>query len=120
MIERSDDRNIQNVQEDQTVEMQAMNERVREAMTMSRQQLLNRINEVSFAVNDMQLYLDTHPDSRRALRYMERHQEERKALLNAYARRFGPLTMDSAVMSDDETWKWSQQPFPWQQEGGCR
>lgn len=30
---------------------------------------LQQINEVSFAVNDMLLYLDTHPEDQKALRY---------------------------------------------------
>lgn len=33
----------------------------------SRCQLLGEINEVSFAVNDLHLYLDTHPCDEKAL-----------------------------------------------------
>lgn len=33
----------------------------------SRKELLNHINTVSFAVDDIQLYLDTHPDDEEAL-----------------------------------------------------
>ena len=33
----------------------------------SQKQLLNRIDQVSFAVNDMTLYLDTHPCDEKAL-----------------------------------------------------
>lgn len=102
--------------EDSAQTMQAMHS----SGNMSRQQLLNQINEVSFAINDMQLYLDTHPNCREGLRFMERHQEKRQRLLDIYARNYGPLTMDSMVMSDEDSWKWMQQPFPWQQEGGCR
>ena len=35
----------------------------------SRKELLNHINTVSFAVNDIQLYLDTHPDDEEALAF---------------------------------------------------
>ena len=35
----------------------------------SQKQLLNRIDQVSFAVNDMTLYLDTHPCDEKALTY---------------------------------------------------
>ena len=35
----------------------------------SGRQLLDRIDQVSFAVNDMNLYLDTHPCDEKALVY---------------------------------------------------
>ena len=47
----------------------------------SRQQLMARINEVSFAVNDMNLYLDTHPCDEKALVYCRELVQERKKLL---------------------------------------
>ena len=37
-----------------------------------REKLMNRINEVSFAVNDILLYLDTHPSCEKALNFYER------------------------------------------------
>lgn len=35
--------------------------------------LFQYINEVSFAINDMNLYLDTHPEDKKALAFMEEH-----------------------------------------------
>ena len=39
--------------------------------TSKRRCLLQQINEVSFAVNDILLYLDTHPDDEKALAFFE-------------------------------------------------
>ena len=55
---------------------------------MSQKQLLQWINMVSFAVNDITLYLDTHPDDEEALNYLK--------------------------LGDH--WDWATQPWPW--EGG--
>ena len=63
---------------------------------MTREQLLNRINQVSFAVNEMTLFLDSHPDNEEALAYMEEKSALRRESLEEYARRFGPLTIDTA------------------------
>ena len=52
----------------------------------SQKQLLNRIDQVSFAVNDMTLYLDTHPCDEKALTYCHELVQERKKLLKEYAR----------------------------------
>ena len=86
----------------------------------SRQQLMARINEVSFAVNDMNLYLDTHPCDEKALVYCRELVQERKKLLKEYAEIYGPLTIDSTVWTEESVWKWMEQPFPWETEGGCR
>ena len=86
----------------------------------SRQQLMSRINEVSFAVNDMNLYLDTHPCDAKALAYCRELVQERKKLLKEYAEMYGPLTIDSTAWSEESIWKWMEQPFPWEKEGGCR
>ena len=67
---------------------------------MSQKQLLQWINMVSFAVNDITLYLDTHPDDEEALNYLKHYKELRKQGLRAYADQYGPLTIDSAKVGD--------------------
>ena len=63
----------------------------------SREVLLREIDKVSFAVDDILLYLDTHPCDKKALDYYKEHVAKRR-----------------------QSWKWAQQPFPWEQKGGCR
>lgn len=82
-----------------------------------RQDLLNWINIVSFAVDDIKLFLDTHPHNQEALTYFEEYKCMRNKALNEYARFYGPLTVDTADTPDD-CWKWVSEPWPWQ-IGGC-
>ena len=86
----------------------------------AKDKLMNRINEVSFAVNDVLLYLDTHPCCEEAISFYQECEQERQKLLKEYAQCYGPLTVDAALESGGDTWKWVQQPFPWETEGGCR
>ncbi|MDD5805132.1 spore coat protein CotJB [Blautia sp. HCP3S3_H10_1] len=79
--------------------------------------LLRQINEVSFAVNDMLLYLDTHPDDEKALKFFKEVSSRRNQLMTEYAEKYGPLTIDDAVKNNETSWKWSQQPFPWEGKG---
>ena len=79
--------------------------------------LFQQINEVSFAVNDLLLYLDTHPDDERALAFFTEVSDRRNQLLTEYARDYGPLTIDTAAKTCEGLWKWSQRPFPWEKEG---
>ena len=85
-----------------------------------KEKLLQRINEVSFAVNDILLYLDTHPCCQEALAFYQECDKERQKLMKEYAQCYGPLTVDDALESGGDIWKWAEQPFPWEVEGGCR
>lgn len=81
-----------------------------------KRELLDWINVVSFAVDDVKLYLDTHPCDQEALAYFEEYQKQRCFAIKEYAKYYGPLTMDS--MEAGQQWRWIQDPWPWQ-EGGC-
>ena len=79
--------------------------------------LLKEIDEVSFALNDVTLYLDTHPHDQKALSYYQEAVSCRKNLMAEYARTYGPLTVDDASMDTSTVWNWMVQPFPWEKEG---
>ena len=51
-----------------------------------KEKLLQRINEVSFAVNDILLYLDTHPCCQEALAFYQECAAERRKLMKEYPR----------------------------------
>lgn len=82
--------------------------------------LLKEISQVSFMVNDLTLYLDTHPKEKEASECFAEAMKQRKALLAKYAAEFGPLTvdctMDSANAGTCRPFSWSDGPLPW--EGG--
>lgn len=82
-----------------------------------REDLLNWINIVSFAVDDVKLFLDTHPCDQEALCYFEEYKNLRKKALKEYAKYYGPLTVDT-VDTPCEHWDWVCEPWPWQ-KGGC-
>lgn len=83
----------------------------------SKAQMLNYISEVSFAVDDILLYLDTHPCDQEALAFYRENAKKRNEALKEYAKYYGPLTIDTAVDSDSDSWEWVNQPWPW--EGGA-
>lgn len=87
---------------------------------MSKEQLFNYINMVSFAKDDCVLYLDTHPCDMDALEYFNSFCKARREALDEYARQYGPLTIDTADVSS-QNWEWINNPWPWeyQAKGGC-
>lgn len=88
---------------------------------MTCQQLLDVINQASFAVDDMLLYLDTHPDDMEALAYYQKQSCIRREALQKYARQYGPLTIDLVDDTCSDSWEWMSQPWPWElsKKGRC-
>ena len=67
--------------------------------SMNRNQLMEHINQVSFAVDEVKLYLDTHPCDSEALAYFHEMSAHRNDALKQYASAYGPLTVDTADYS---------------------
>lgn len=87
----------------------------------SRETLMQQISEVSFAVNDLTLYLDTHPTDQEALNKFHKYLTQRKDLLSQYESKFEPLTVNCIKESNTNQkeinhFTWVDGPLPW--EGG--
>lgn len=57
-----------------------------------RQLLLTKIQKYDFAIKELNLYLDTHPDCRRALALFNKYNSLLKDAEAEFNRRFGPIT----------------------------
>lgn len=90
-----------------------------------RKMLLQKINEASFTVNDLTLYLDTHPTDMEALQYFKKALNERKTAMEEFESQYEPLIVDcvnpkentkTGFASDypaQEHWTWADGPIPW-------
>lgn len=87
-----------------------------------REALMLQIYQISFAADDLRLYLDTHPQDAQALEMLKSHLKQRKQLLRTFAQKFYPLTMDCMADIEQEEkadgcYCWQKGPMPW--EGAC-
>lgn len=98
--------------------MNILNNSPQNGARTNRHMLMNRINQASFAVDEVRLYLDTHPCDSEALAYFHEMIRKRNQALKEYAAAYGPLTVDTAESSCADRWNWANEPWPWQ-EGGC-
>lgn len=80
-----------------------------------KEKLLQYITEVSFALNDVVLFLDTHPEDTEALKYYHNYRCMRDEAMDQYSKHFGPL-LNTDVVSENK-WIWVCGKWPW--EGGC-
>lgn len=79
-----------------------------------RNHLLQEIRKLSFAIQEVTLYLDGHPEDRDALAYYHKNNELKAAAVSAYEKKYGPFT----VSGNESTtlWQWSCTPWPWEEE----
>lgn len=79
--------------------------------------LLLKIQQLSFALVEANLYLDTHPTCEHGIAYFRKHREELEKVKEEYKKLYGPLTAASSVRDDDsKKWDWVTTPFPWENE----
>ena len=85
------------------------------------QGMLLQIQEISFVLDDVRLYLDMHPEEEEGIKVLKDYTLKRKNLLKKFADRFYPLTSDcmSEIFDKDpdtNSYCWQSGPAPW--EGG--
>ena len=74
--------------------------------------MLKRVQIASFAVDDLKLFLDTHPCDRCALQQLCYYSRLRSRAIREYECMFGPLTADTAACC--RCYTWHQGPWPWE------
>ncbi len=84
---------------------------------MNKTDLLKEIQQYNFAAYDMLLYLDTHPDDKKAFELFKSLVKKTKDLVKEYEANFGPLSAKSAAGFD--TFRWLESPWPWEKEANA-
>ncbi len=77
-----------------------------------RNMLLSRIKKYDFTLKELNLYLDTHPNCRRALAMFRKYKELRSDAVEEFTKRFGPITPEQVC--DTQRWTWVEDPWPWE------
>ena len=78
----------------------------------NREEMLHKIKCLKFAITDLALYLDTHPDDEKALCLHNKYCKQLRALTDQYQKMYGPLSIECPC----NKWRWLEEPWPW--EGG--
>ena len=78
---------------------------------MDRDLLMKRINAYGLAVNDWNLYLDTHPNDKMGIKMYHDNAAKLKMLVSEFEAKFGPLSAVNSMNPD--RWDWVDDPWPW-------
>lgn len=76
---------------------------------------LKELQEVEFALIDLNLYLDTHPNDEEAMKKMAKYMETATELHTKYQETHTPLFATN-VRTNEEQNKWLNDPWPWENQ----
>ena len=79
---------------------------------MTCESMMKKIHELEFAVTDLNLYLDTHPENTEALKMLTQLSATLKSMKYEYAQKCGPIVVTD--VSDNTPFEWVQGKWPWQ------
>ena len=74
------------------------------------ERMLMEIRGLDFAVIELGLYLNTHPEDQRALCLHRKYVKELKELKDKYQKVYGPLS----IYYPCNKWRWLEEPWPWE------
>lgn len=81
-----------------------------------KEELLLEIMELSFVINDLNLYLDLYPNDGNALDLFNKYRKEANRLMMDYEDKYGPILVSSDSL-DTSPFLWQTLIFPWNMEG---
>ena len=81
-----------------------------------------QIMEISFMMDDIRLYMDTHPEDKDGLQLLKQVIQKREQLMKDFAEKNFPLTMDCMAdlyekNPESDCYCWQKGQVPW--EGAC-
>ncbi len=81
-----------------------------------REAKMHNLQAYNFAMAEVALFLDTHPDDKVALSYFKKYGELKDMAEKEFTSSYGPITT-STTNYDFTTWNWIDNPWPWEREG---
>ncbi len=86
---------------------------MKEKKDLNREELMLKIQELEFAVVDLNLFLDTHPENQQALMDYNMYTSELMKLKKVFEMQYGPLT-NFGYAPSQYPWRWIESPWPWE------
>lgn len=81
-----------------------------EMKEITMQEMLLKVQAENFRITELTLYLDTHPEDKKAIALHREACKEYRDLTEKYQKVFGPLTNQYPC----NKFRWIEEPWPWE------
>lgn len=78
-------------------------------------ELLTYVDALTFAMIDLNLYLDVYPNDREALELFNQYRMQTDEYKKKYESKYGPLELTSNSLNTFP-WAWDNAPWPWEKK----
>ena len=78
------------------------------------EELLFKLMTYSFAINDLNLYLDLHPNDKETYDLFKKYVQIKNDLEERYCELYGPMTVTEL---HGDSFSWVKNPWPWDKKG---
>lgn len=78
-------------------------------------ELLTYVDALTFAMIDLNLYLDVYPNDREALELFNQYRMQADEYTKKYESKYGPLELTSNSLNTFP-WAWDNAPWPWEKK----
>lgn len=75
--------------------------------------MLTNIDALSFAMDDLTLYLDIYPNTKEYIDLFNNYRVKKNELVKEYESKYGPLSLNSDSMNS-YPWAWDKTRQPWE------
>ncbi len=82
-------------------------------VSSEKERMLLEVQMYSFALQDLNLYLNTHPTDKRVMSLFTKYKVNYNKALEQYENKYGGLEL-TRVNSDNTYWQWNMCPWPWE------
>ncbi|MCQ2454624.1 MAG: spore coat protein CotJB [Clostridia bacterium] len=83
-------------------------------MLTAKEELYNKISATDFAIYDLVLFLDSHPQNVKATELLSAYRKQRESLINDYEQKYGDYITHVKDVKADNPWSWIDGPWPWE------
>lgn len=77
-------------------------------------ELKRKIYELDFAIHELNLFLDTHPTSMKAMELLKEYRKKREEAIALYEQQYGNYICEVNDVPVGSCWTWLQSPWPWE------
>jgi spore coat protein JB len=81
-------------------------------------ELRRELTAIHMMLEELQLYLNTHPSDREAISKRNVYAKQYKMLKDEYNKSFGMISQDDSM--SPYPWQWIEEPWPWEYEANFK
>ena len=83
-------------------------------MLNDKEKMLWKISAIDFAIHDLELFLNSHRENRKATDLLKQYRKWRTEAVAEYEQKYGDFVTCVGDVKAQTPWSWTNGPWPWE------